>query len=228
MTQSADYGEARQRWPAVNADFGSFDLAGFEKGGAWWYRAWWRDAVAAQDPLADGSHAPPVCRIWNDRWDGELVTKDGQIQINVVTAAPAAELFVDGASQGFQTISNPTHPASNNHHNGGTAHWAVVISPDPVLLPLSVPDARAPWPPSPPSPPSPAQGVQPGSNLTLVCKSSNSSDGETIGAHTIIAPGPPAAIRLSIDAPNISKGTGSALLLDGQDVARPSPFFVLG
>ena len=148
MTQSADYGEARQRWPAVNADFGSFDLAGFEKGGAWWYRAWWRDAVAAQDPLADRSHAPPVCRIWNDRWDGELVTKDGQIQINVVTAAPAAELFVDGASQGVQTISNPTHPASNNHHNGGTAHWAVVISPDPVLLPLSVPDARAPWPTS--------------------------------------------------------------------------------
>ena len=179
------------------------------------------------------------------RWDSELAVtkKSGEIQINAVTAAPFAELFVDGQSQGSQALANPTHPALDNHHknNGGTAHWSVAIGPpddaaEPVTTPLSLSSATATetgegegevLPQRTTSPTLSGGGsgsVQPGSNLTLICKSSNSSSEDTtadeiVGVHTIIAPGAPAAIRLYIDAPNVSKGTGSALLLDGQDVA---------
>jgi hypothetical protein len=142
----------------------------------------------------------------------------GEIQINAVTAAPIAELFVDGQSQGTQDFTNPADPGLEHHkNNGGTAQWAVAISPDAVpALSATAEGGNGPTPPSPAH----SNGVQPGSNLTLICKSSNSSaTAEIVGVHTIIAPGAPAAIRLSIDAPNVSKGTGSALLLDGQDVA---------
>lgn len=55
-----------------------------------------------------------------------------------------------------------------------------------------------------------------GSTLKAQCRS---SDGHTVVTHTIHTPGEAAALRLSLDAPNADKGTGSALVLDGQDVA---------
>jgi len=55
-----------------------------------------------------------------------------------------------------------------------------------------------------------------GSTLKAQCRS---SDGHTVVSHTIRSPGEAAALRLSLDAPNEDKGTGSALVLDGQDVA---------
>lgn len=322
------YGEARAGWPSIAASFGSFDLAGFEKGGAWWYRSWWRDAVEADDPPAVKSHAPRVCRVWNDRWDSELVSKSGKINVNAVTASPFAELFVDGKSQGVEALRNPTLPALNNHHKGGTAAWAVTVLAEDAKLshseagpahsdsalectganssfpidlknlkciglrpakglksynasscaeaccklrgcavwnlcspegcrmatsgscwiappgldistactpgdaqagwvsrgrdgvPTPPPTPRKPTPATPPKPPTPAPTlpsvrVRAGSNLTLICRSGKASGAQVTGVHTVIAPGPAAALRLYIDAPNVSKGTGEALLLDG-------------
>ncbi len=54
----------------------------------------------------------------------------------------------------------------------------------------------------------------PGSNLTAVCRSATTSL-----THSILAPGAAVRLRLSLDAPSAAKGTGAALLLDGQDVA---------
>jgi hypothetical protein len=51
----------------------------------------------------------------------------------------------------------------------------------------------------------------PGSNLTAVCAGG--------AVHTIIAPGVAAGLRLILDAPTARTGTGTALLLNGQDVA---------
>ena len=72
-TLSDYYGEARQGWPGVSSTYGAFDLAGYEKGAAWWYRSWWRDntPVFAEDrprPLP-GVPEVPACRVWGDRWD---------------------------------------------------------------------------------------------------------------------------------------------------------------
>ena len=45
------------------------------------------------------------------------------------------------------------------------------------------------------------------------------SSGEAVGSHTLLAPGSAVKLELAIDVPSPSTGTGSALFLDGQDVA---------
>ena len=75
------YGEARgigvsyKSGYGVSSEYGQFDLAGFEKGAAWWYRAWWRDAT---DAVSTQKTPAPVCRIWGDRWDEGLVAPGSQ------------------------------------------------------------------------------------------------------------------------------------------------------
>lgn len=53
-------------------------------------------------------------------------------------------------------------------------------------------------------------------NATLVARDSS---GRSIASHTVLAPGAPAALSLTLDAPSPLTGTGSAVLLDGEDVA---------
>ena len=55
-----------------------------------------------------------------------------------------------------------------------------------------------------------------GSNLTALCRDAQN---RTVARHSIVAPSAPAALRLSLDAPSAEKGTGTHLLLDGQDTA---------
>jgi len=55
-----------------------------------------------------------------------------------------------------------------------------------------------------------------GSNLTLVCYDVHNA---TVNSHTIIGAAAAVGLRLSLDAPNPTTGTGSALALDGHDVA---------
>jgi hypothetical protein len=62
----------------------------------------------------------------------------------------------------------------------------------------------------------PAVPYSPG-NLTAVGR--KSAAGAALAAHTQLAAGAPAAILLSLDAPSVATGTGSALLLDGHDAA---------
>lgn len=156
--------------PHVSSQYGSFDLAGFEKGGAWWYRSWWLDNTppSSDDRPAGYAGQTHVCRIWHDRWDG------ADAKVHVVTAAPFVELFLNGASLGTQGVAQLKYGS---------------------------------WGPS----------FAPKSNLTAQCRA---ADNKTVlASHTIVAPGAAAALRLSLDAPSQGKGTGSALLLDGQDVA---------
>ena len=54
-----------------------------------------------------------------------------------------------------------------------------------------------------------------GSNLTAACRSS--LHGAPTASHTIVAPGAAVALRLVVDVPSVSTGTGTALLLNGQD-----------
>lgn len=52
-------------------------------------------------------------------------------------------------------------------------------------------------------------------NLTAVAQDSAH---KTLGVHTVLTSGAPAKLVLTIDAPSAATGTGTALLLDGQDV----------
>jgi len=53
-------------------------------------------------------------------------------------------------------------------------------------------------------------------NLTAIALSAS---GRVVGSHSAMTPTSPVALRLRLDAPSLTTGTGSALVADGQDVA---------
>ena len=85
-------------WPQASCNFGSFDLAGFAKPAASYYRAWW----LANIPLADASR-PAV--------GGETVVKivhgwhlPAPPIVAVYSNLAKVELFLDGESLGAQPM----------------------------------------------------------------------------------------------------------------------------
>jgi hypothetical protein len=87
-------------WPQVSSSYGSFDLAGFAKPGAWHYRAWWlcHNADAGRPPVSTASCSAerPVVKIVQD-WRGD---PSPPAAIAVYTNAPRAELLLNGHSLG--------------------------------------------------------------------------------------------------------------------------------
>jgi beta-galactosidase len=90
-----DYkGEPRPfEWPVINCHYGFMDICGFSKDSYYYYKAWWTDQ--------------PVLHLfphWN--WAG----KEGQeIPVWVHSNCQEVELFLNGVSQGKQTVKPYTH-----------------------------------------------------------------------------------------------------------------------
>jgi len=88
-----DYlGETALGWPNVSSAFGVYDLAGFAKDSALLLSAYWRGQATgscAAVALSPGDWTAP----------GGAVAGDA-VEVTALTCAPAAELFVNGASQG--------------------------------------------------------------------------------------------------------------------------------
>lgn len=140
-------------WPDINSHFGIFDIAGFPKASAGYYRAWWLN-----DPTA--------ITIVPTQWTNP-VPAGSTTPVVVYTLAPVVGLWVNGVSQGNQTV-----PAY------GFAYWQSVT-------------------------------FTPG-NITAI---GYDADGAIISTQTLTSTGPPAAIRLTIDA-----GV-TGINADGHDVA---------
>ena len=175
-------------WPLVVGSFGSFDVAGFPKPSAYWYRTWWYYsamsntsdsgydvpvnppslpdpyAIASQENIQDGY----IIRIVQS-WEPLANVKNRTIQ--AYTNAPMAELTVNGKSQGKVNIGWQ-----------GWAQWDDIQ-------------------------------YSPG-NITATALDSQN---QVKATHTVETAGAPAKIVLTIDAPSEKAGTGSALVLDGQD-----------
>ncbi len=80
-------------WPAISSQFGILDTCGFPKDNFYYYRAWWTD-----QPLV---HVFPH---WN--WAG----REGQdIDVWVFSNCEEVELFLNGQSQGRQTMKKDSH-----------------------------------------------------------------------------------------------------------------------
>lgn len=75
-------------WPCINSHFGIVDTCGFPKDNFYYYQAWWTDRTVL--------HLLPH---WN--WPG----KEGQeIDVRCLSNCEAVELFLNGQSQGKQTM----------------------------------------------------------------------------------------------------------------------------
>jgi len=80
-------------WPSINSQFGIVDTCGFPKDNFYYYKAWW-----GSEPVL---HLLPH---WN--WD----QRDGEpISVWVHSNCDSVELFLNGTSQGSQTVEPLTH-----------------------------------------------------------------------------------------------------------------------
>jgi hypothetical protein len=184
-------------WPLVVGSFGSFDVAGFPKPSAYWYRTWWYygaksnaseegyDIPVNPPPLPDpyatssqenvqGGYIIRIVQSWE-----ELANVSNRT-IQVYTDAPMAELTVNGKSQGLVKISWQ-----------GWAQWDDI--------PYS-----------------------PGKITATALDSQN----QVKASHTVETAGAPAKIVVTIDAPSEKTGTGTALVLNGQDAGMVSAAIV--
>ena len=170
-----DYGGEPDAFPHVSSSFGSLDYAGFEKPAAGWFAAWWRAAVAPDDPSRPplALAAPVACSIV-EQW---APSPNGTRTIHVYANAPFVRLLLpSGAPAGA--------PAAITEFGAPAVFYSVPFAPG-VLV---------------------AQAL--------------AADGATVLASSSRASwGAPAALLLTLDAPSPRTGTGSAVLLDGEDVA---------
>ena len=165
----------------VSSTYGQFDLAGFAKSAAFWFRTQWLLGVAddsADKPFAtNNKNEVHLVESWESpsHWNATQQTKS----VHAYTNAPFVELLQDGKSLG----SRPVMPMVEGSQ-GSYAEWLDIPWENGSLTAV----AKA------------TDGVE-------VAKATRSTNKETV------------ALLLSLDCPSRLTGTGSHLLLDGQDAA---------
>ena len=173
-------------WPHVSSSYGSFDLAGFSKASAYWFRVAWLynarnnpktlghdvtyNAPKLLDPSADPSAESNgflihIVQNWSERPNAL------RHNIQVYTNAPQAELVVNGQSHGVQPVSA-----------SGWVQWNGIV-------------------------------YIPGSLKAFAL----SQRGDVVATHTRYTTEIPAEVVAIVDVPSESTGTGTSLVLDGQD-----------
>lgn len=104
------HGTGSSAWPYVSCDFGQFDIAGFPKPHAYWYRANWLQKFSADTYGRPPLPSKTVVRILDlttassSSGNATVDSASGQ-SLSAITTAPFAELWVDGQSKG--RLSNP-------------------------------------------------------------------------------------------------------------------------
>lgn len=187
------YGEPSSiGWPQVSSSFGSIDLAGFAKASAYWYRSWWLYNAMKND--STGGIDVPIN-------PPKLVNSD---------AAPSEDNEEDG-----YLVHIVEHWEPNEQVSTRTIH----VYTNAPIAELFINDK--------------SQGVQqimwqgwaqwnvafsPG-NLTATAYIDQHS---VVATHTILTTGTPTKIVAYLDVPSEDTGTGSALLLNGQDTGMVS------
>eukprot|EP00118_Oscarella_pearsei_P001518 m.7665 g.7665 ORF g.7665 m.7665 type:complete len:973 (+) comp19344_c0_seq1:163-3081(+) len=183
------YGEPSDyHWPQVSSAFGSIDLAGFAKASAFWYRTWWLYDPTNTNKSSDSVwFPPPLPNPSSDSMAAQQEDHDGHLVHIVQSWEPRA----DADKRTIQVYSNaPTVTLYVNGASQGAQNTTYRKWTE--------------W-----------QNVAyaPG-NLTAVAMSSS---GGEVARHTVETSGEAASIRLDVDVPSKVTGTGTALLLDGQD-----------
>jgi hypothetical protein len=106
------YGEPNS-WPHVSSSFGQFDLTGYPKAHAWWYRAWWLCDVATTD-----YGRPPFDACWTvhvvEQWDDDDAAPVSPKTVHVFSNAPLVELVLNNQSLGTQEMARHGYVTFSN------------------------------------------------------------------------------------------------------------------
>mmetsp|Transcript_74736 Transcript_74736/g.167608 ORF Transcript_74736/g.167608 Transcript_74736/m.167608 type:complete len:905 (-) Transcript_74736:54-2768(-) len=175
------YGEPPVGGPEVSGTYGQYDLCGFPKAAAFWYRTQWLLSIPDGPDKTfptNGAHEVHLVESWESPDSFPSTHGNKTRTIHAYSSAPSIELYVNGKSQGVRAV------ASMAQGPGSYAEWKSV-----------------PWE---------------AGELEAVA---HDTKGNSVARTARRTNGKPAALSLSIDAPNMATGTGSALLLDGQDAA---------
>ena len=175
------YGEPPVGGFEISSTYGQYDLCGFPKAAAFWYRTQWLLTIEDNPDKTfptKGAHEVHLVESWESP-DSFPSTKGNKTRdIHAYSNAPMIELFVNGKSQGKRSV------IPMREGPGSYAEWLAV-----------------PWE---------------AGNITAIAQD---SDGNEVARMSKQTNGKASALSLTIDAPSAATGTGTAVLLDGQDAA---------
>ncbi len=184
-------------WPMVSSSFGSIDLAGFAKASAYWYRAWWYYR-AKSNTTYKGFDVPfnPPSLVDPYASSSEENTEDGYMIHIVQNWEPA-----DG--QTSRTIQAYTNAEMAELWLNGKSLGKVSVN----------------W-----------QGWAEWSGITFsagnITANALDSQNQVKAGHTVLTAGAAVKIVAMIDVPSTKTGTGSMLMMDGQDAGMVSAAIV--
>ena len=193
------YGEpSPYGWPMVVGSFGSIDVAGFPKPSAYWYRTWWY--FSARHNTSDGGYDVPI---------------NPPPLADPYATSSSAENIEDAYNvhivQSWEKLPNMDNRTIQVYTNAPMAGLSVNgKSLDPV---------KVNW-----------QGWAEWDNVAFspgkITATALDSQNQVKATHTVETAGAPAKIQFTVDAPNKMTGTGTALVLDGQDAGMLSAAIV--
>ena len=186
-------------WPHVSSSYGSIDLAGFAKASAYWYRSWWL-YNGLQKNTNGGVDVPlnPPKLVNPGESPTEDNPEDGYL-VHIVQHWEEKEL------ESIRTIHVYTNaPYAELILNGKSQGVKELV-----------------W-----------QGWAQWDDITYeagyITAIAIDDKNSTVATHTVLTTGEARRIQAFIDVPNEDTGTGSALLLDGQDAGMVSAALIDG
>lgn len=122
------YGEPPSAGLTVSSTYGQFDLCGFPKSAAFWFRSQWLLGVSdsrVDKPFSThGAHEVHIVEYWEspNNWNE---TKGNKTRaIHAYTNAPFVELFANGESQGILPVVPMVTGAGGSYAEWPTVPWA--------------------------------------------------------------------------------------------------------
>eukprot|EP00980_Cylindrotheca_fusiformis_P006193 scaffold1325_cov95-Cylindrotheca_fusiformis.AAC.4 len=199
------YGEPPSRGLTVSSTYGQFDLVGFPKPAAFWFRSQWLLNVTDGSPDktfdTHGSYEVQLVESWEspDSWNR---TKGNTTRtIHAYSNAPFIELFVNNASQGILPVTTMVHDDSGSYAEFENVTWQAGT--------LRAVGRRS----------NGTTSSSSSSHQEMEDDDDDADDNDVLAIAEIKTSGPAVAIQLSLDCPSPQTGTGKALFLDGQDAA---------
>ena len=188
------YGEPHPfGWPHISSSFGSIDLAGFAKASAYWYRSWWL-YNAMKNHSTGGYDVPinPPQLVNPDAEDSEDNSKDGYL-VHIV------EHWEKNDKVTTRTVHVYTNaPMAELFINGKSQGIQQIVW-----------QGWAQWD---------DLDYSPGSLTAHALDDQHS----IVATHTIMTNGNPSSIKAYVDVPSEDTGTGTALVLNGEDAGMVS------
>ena len=184
-------------WPMVVGSFGSIDVAGFPKPSAYWYRTWWY--YSAKNNASDRQYDVPI----------------NPPPLADPYATASQENNKDGYMvrivQSWEKLPNVTNRTIQAYTNAPMAELSVNGKSQGI--------AKVDW-----------QGWAKWDGVTFspgkITVTALDTQKKVMATHTVETAGAPAKVVLAVDAPSEKTGTGTSLVLDGQDAGMVSAAIV--